>query len=86
MWCKNPSVFLAIPGFYAKLNSRSILRTEEYGLCMLVRLHFKPSEMSNMTGISLKNVSAMRRRMTQKILGQDGSPKDLDEFLLSIKE
>lgn len=42
--------------------------------------------MSNMTGISLKNVSAMRRRMTQKILGQDGSPKDLDEFLLSIKE
>lgn len=86
MWCKNPSVFLAIPGFYAKLNSRSILRTEEYDLCMLVRLHLKPSEMSNMTGISLKNVSAMRRLLIQKILGQDGSPKDLDEFLLSIKE
>ena len=86
-WRELRAMFNAeIPGFYAKLNSRSILRTEEYDLCMLVRLHFKPSEMSNMTGISLKNVSAMRRRMTQKILGQDDSPKDLDEFLLSIKK
>lgn len=86
-WRELRAMFNAeIPGFYAKLNSRSILRIEEYDLCMLVRLHFKPSEMSNMTGIPLKSVSAMRRRMTQKILGQDGSPKDLDEFLLSIKE
>lgn len=75
-----------IPGFYAKLNSRSILRTEEYDLCMLVRLHFKPSEMCILTGYSSQSISALRRRMLFKILNVDGTPKCFDSFINSIIE
>lgn len=86
-WRELRAMFNAeIPGFYAKLNSRSILRTEEYDLCMLVRLHFKPSEMCILTGYSSQSISALRRRMLFKILNVDGTPKCFDSFINSIIE
>lgn len=73
-----------IPGFYSTLNNGHVLRPDEYDVCILLRLHFKPLEISNLTGISQKNVSAMRRRMLQKVTGRDGKPHDFDDFILSI--
>lgn len=73
-----------IPGFYSTLNNGHVLRPDEYDVCILLRLHFKPLEISNLTGISQKNVSAMRRRMLQKVTGHDGKPHDFDDFILSI--
>lgn len=35
---------------------------------------------------SKQNISAMRRRMLQKMLGHDGSPKEFDEFIMGIIE
>lgn len=73
-----------IPGFYSTLNNGHVLRPDEYNLCMLLRLHFKPLEISNLTGISQKNVSAMRRRLLQKVLGCDGKPGEFDDFITGI--
>ena len=73
-----------VPGFYSTLNNGHILRPDEYNLCMLLRLHFKPLEISNLTGISQKNVSAMRRRLLQKVLGRDGKPSEFDDFIMGI--
>ena len=73
-----------VPGFYSTLNNGHILRPDEYNLCMLLRLHFKPLEISNLTGISQKNVSAMRRRLLQKVLGRDGKPGEFDDFITGI--
>lgn len=73
-----------IPGFYSTLNNGHVLRPDEYNLCMLLRLHFKPLEISNLTGISQKNVSAMRRRLLQKVLGRDGKPGEFDDFITGI--
>ncbi len=73
-----------VPGFYSTLNNGHILRPDEYNLCMLLRLHFKPLEISNLTGISQKNVSAMRRRLLQKVLGRDGKPGEFDDFIMGI--
>lgn len=73
-----------VPGFYSTLNSGHVLRPDEYDLCILLRLHFKPLEISNLTGISQKNVSAMRRRLLQKVLGHDGKPGEFDDFVMQI--
>lgn len=75
-----------IPQFYSTVNSRHTLRPDEYDLCMLVRLNFKTLEMSNLMHCSKQNISAMRRRMLQKMLGHDGSPKEFDEFIMGIIE
>ena len=73
-----------VPGFYSTLNNGHILRPDEYDLCILLRLHFKPLEISNLTGISQKNVSAIRRRLLQKVLGRDGKPAEFDDFIIGI--
>lgn len=73
-----------MPGFYSTLNNGHVLRPDEYDLCILLRLHFKPLEISNLTGISQKNVSAMRRRLLQKVLGHDGKPAEFDDFIIGI--
>lgn len=73
-----------VPGFYSTLNNGHVLRPDEYDLCILIRLHFKPLEISNLTGISQKSVSAMRRRLLQKVLGRDGKPGEFDDFIMGI--
>lgn len=73
-----------VPGFYSTLNNGHVLRPDEYDLCILIRLHFKPLEISNLTGISQKSVSAMRRRLLQKVLGHDGKPGEFDDFIVGI--
>lgn len=73
-----------VPGFYSTLNNGHVLRPDEYDLCILLRLHFKPLEISNLTGISQKNVSAIRRRLLQKVLGHDGKPSEFDDFIMRI--
>lgn len=73
-----------VPGFYSTLNNGHVLRPDEYDLCILLRLHFKPLEISNLTGISQKSVSAMRRRLLQKVLGHDGKPGEFDDFIMGI--
>lgn len=73
-----------VPGFYSTLNNGHVLRPDEYDLCILLRLHFKPLEISNLTGISQKSVSAIRRRLLQKVLGHDGKPQEFDDFIMGI--
>lgn len=73
-----------IPLFYSTLNCHHTLRPDEYDLCILVRLQFKTLEMSNLMGCSRQNISAMRRRMMLKLLGQEGSPKEFDKYIMSI--
>lgn len=73
-----------VPGFYSTLNNGHVLRPDEYDLCILLRLHFKPLEISNLTGISQKSVSAIRRRLLQKVLGHDGKPQEFDDFIMRI--
>ena len=74
-----------VPGFYATLNDGHVLSVKEYNLCMLIRLRFKPLEISNLSGISQKSVSAMRRRLLQKVVGHDGKPSEFDDFIMRIK-
>ena len=75
-----------LPGFKTTFyNGKRVLRNEEYQICILVRLHFRPLEMSNLTGETQSNITTMRKRMLKKIFDKEGKPKDFDILVSQIK-
>lgn len=75
-----------LPKFKTTLNNGThTLRMEEYHICILVRLDFKPLEISNLTGLSQANITAIRKRMLKKLFGIDGKPKEFDTIISKIK-
>ena len=75
-----------LPKFKTTLNNGThTLRMEEYHICILVRLNFKPLEISNLTGLSQANITAIRKRMLKKLFGIDGKPKEFDTIISKIK-
>ena len=70
-----------IPSFYGQL---CMLRPIEYEVCLLIRVHFLPSEICKLAGIPDHYISNLRKRILQKAYGINGSAKDLDTLILSI--
>ncbi len=60
---------------------KSSLSYNEYSVLMLVKLDFKPSEVSVLTGLSIQNVANIRKRMYEKLTKTKGSAKDFDEYV-----
>lgn len=60
---------------------QSTLSYNEYSVLMLVKLDFKPSEVSVLTGLSIQNVANIRKRMYEKLTKTKGSSKDFDEYV-----
>jgi hypothetical protein len=78
-------VLQEIPEFYASLQSRGYCLTAmEYRICILIRLHFKPSAIALILDKDLTNVSKIRQRLLQKVFHVEGSSKDFDQRILSI--
>lgn len=75
-----------IPEFYSSLNNETYALTElEYLVCMLIRVHFSPSEICKLTGISDGYASNIRKRLLKKVFHCDGIPKDFDRKIREIK-
>ena len=72
------------PAFYSRLVSDARLGQRDYRICMLIRLGFKPTEISNLIGSDLSTVSHVRLRLYKKLIGNDGSAKDFDQYLHEI--
>lgn len=73
------------PNFYPFVNSgNAVLREDEYHICMLIRMHFKPKDICNIMGLPSANVAIIRRRLLTKIFGIEGTGKELDERILQI--
>lgn len=76
-----------IPSFYIKLNtSKCSLRPIEYDVCLLVRFHFRPAEISKLTGLKENHVANIRKGILLKVFNIVDSPRILDELLLQIKD
>lgn len=73
-----------IPSFHAALNQGEPLQQDEYDICVLIRLRFRPIDIAKLLGISKANVTTKRSRMLKKITGKEGTAKDLDHFLWEI--
>lgn len=75
-----------IPEFYSIVNDGTCALTElEYQVCMLIRVHFSPSEICKLTGISDGYVSNIRKRLLKKVFHIEGAPKEFDRKILEIR-
>ena len=73
------------PFFRSRLyEMRSDLSPSDYELCILTRLHFSNSEISNIYGKSSGHVSMNQKRLMDKLFGVKGTPKDLEFRLTRI--
>ena len=75
---------LEMPSFRTTLEQGVVLYAEEFHICLLIRLHFRPSEICYLTSVSKSNLANKRSRMMKKITGKEGTASDFDHFLLGI--
>lgn len=73
-----------IPTFKGKVNSSGLISEIDYDVCLLIRLHLKPSEICKLLDIDSATLSMKRKRLLMKIYGKDGSSKDFDRCINSI--
>ena len=75
-----------LPRFYSVFHSPHYMTNDEdYHLCMLIRLGFKPKEISNLTGHSSQMITNIRSRLMQRVFNIDGGAKEFDKILMCIK-
>ena len=70
-----------IPSFSERLQG---LRPVEYEICLLIRAHFSPSEISKLTGRTRDYITITRKRILKKLTGSEGLAKELDARIMSI--
>ena len=74
-----------LPGFDDFMESNSvILNAHEHDVCLLLRLHFKPVEISGMLMLSKSMVSQVSREVMRKVFKEQGSSKELAMKLRKI--
>ena len=72
------------PGFSSRLNSLYRLSLLEYRVCLLLKAHLSPAQISVLICKSQSAVSSIRSRLYQKVFGKKGGAKDWDEFIGSL--
>ena len=67
------------PQFRKTLEKNKALNENEFRVCMLVWLHFTPSQLTVLMGMSSSNVSNIRKRMASKIFGEEMTTSKFDK-------
>lgn len=63
---------------------RPKIKEKEYHICLLTKLQFSPSSISHFIGTTLSDISNSRRRILKKITGEDGTPKEFDQYIQNL--
>ncbi len=71
-------------GFTGKLYSLYRLSSNDYHVCLLIKIRLQPKDIALLTAHSKESVATTRSRLYQKIFGKKGSSKDWDDFILSL--
>ncbi len=66
-----------LPASYDFIISQFNINSSDYRICILLRLHFKVGEISNMLGVSSPYISKVSTDILEKTFGKKGSSKDL---------
>ena len=61
-----------------------MMSSNEYQVCLLVKVGFSPKDISILMGLSPSNISNIRKRLYLKMTGMDGSAKDFDKYIKSL--
>ena len=72
------------PEFLERLQQFYHFSPQELHICMLLRLGLQPAAIAQLTSRSKQTISSSRRRLFQRVFGQEGSPAQWDEFILSL--
>lgn len=72
------------PTFRSRLYSLYAFSETEYRVCLLLKLHFAPTEIATALCKEKSTVSAIRSRLYTKVFGTKGSSKAWDEFIEQI--
>jgi hypothetical protein len=72
------------PAFYDYLLSQMKVDSTEYRICLLLRLHFKASEIANLLGVTPPYISKTSTEILEKLYGKRGSSKELYKVLGKI--
>ena len=71
-------------GFEPLSRWEKMMSSNEYQVCLLVKVGFSPKDISILMGLSLSNISNIRKRLFEKMTGRKGSAKDFDKFIMSL--
>lgn len=72
-----------LPNFRGLMETKHyLLAFDEFQLCLLTRLSFKPSEICNILKLKSSAVSMKRERLYLKLFSKKGKAKDFDEKIL----
>ena len=72
------------PDFLSALDQLGELNELEYEVSLLLKLSISPASISQLVLREKTTISAVRRRLYKKITGQNGTPSDWDEIILSL--
>lgn len=70
-----------LPDFSSCLNANAHITDEEYLLCILIRLHFAPSDICLLMDMKPQTVSMKRQRLLKKIFRKEGKPSNFDKII-----
>ncbi len=73
-----------IKNFHERIYEYYDISIRDYRICLLIRLGFSTSEMSNLLNCSHSAISKARQRLQEKFFNDDGSGKDFDRFINSL--
>ena len=72
-----------LPIFYKFISEKKFeLSENEFKTCILIRLHYNPKTVANMVGLSPSYITKIRINMMEKLFGEGGKSKELDERLM----
>ncbi len=60
------------------------ISTQEYRICMLIRLDIPIKDIGTLLSLSTSGISKARKRLQEKLFGNDGTAKDFDAFIKSL--
>ena len=74
----------AYPDFVRRLSGLFRLSEVEWRTCLLIKLELSPSDMTRALCREASSISSIRSRLYAKVFGRKGSPRDWDDFILSL--
>ena len=71
-------------GFIPRLRYLREMSDFEFRVCLLIKIEIKISDIARLTTHSIESISSVRRRLYEKIHKKKGTPKEWDDFILSL--
>ena len=73
-----------LPDFRKKVDPSRNMKDADYRICMLIRLHFSPSEIAVFLDITLQNLYSRRKQLLSNVFHVIGKPQEFDQLLQEL--